>query len=125
MKDAAKIVRDIKHKNEDAMKRKQEEFLRCRVLHDTSTSESVQCTDSETDLSSESENETPESENFSIEDKRPKKAIDIDINSTFVLDMLQETSFNWFAFSASLESVFRNRRYDSSVLDQFLCEFAS
>ena len=133
VKDAAKIVRNIKYMHKNAMKQEQQEYLRSRgvdpsvFLHDTSTSESDCSTDSETDYSSESEseNETPESEIVSIEDKRTKKAIDIDINSTFVLDMLQETSFNWFAFSASLETVFRNRRYDSSVLDQFLCEFAS
>lgn len=42
-----------------------------------------------------------------------------------MLDMLKETYFNWFAFTALLEPLFRNHGYDSKVFDKFLHEFAS
>ena len=42
-----------------------------------------------------------------------------------MLGILKEAAFNWFAFTALLEPLFRNRGYGWLVLDEFLLEFTS
>lgn len=42
-----------------------------------------------------------------------------------VLDKLRGVSFNWFAFVSLLEEQFKTYDYMSTVIDQFLVDFAS
>lgn len=58
-------------------------------------------------------------------DSLQKNTYDLHGNAMLVLDILKETEYNWFAFVAYLEPIFRCQGYTTENFDQFLVNFAS
>lgn len=144
VKDAALKVSDIKQKHEDARKLEQEAFLLSCGLNPSeyltsdsdSTSDSLDDSEVSVDSDSGSSNKesSEESEILKLKVANQETCLNesstfnkapVETNSSIVLEKLQQVNFNWFAFVAAMETVFRVRGSTSEMLNQFLDDFAS
>lgn len=124
--EASRIAKEIKERNMALAKEQKKTILLSYGLDPANvlTSDS-EFNDSDSSDDSDDEEVSFESSASENDEKENYELEAVEVNYVVVLEILKESSWNWFSFVILLEEHLKNKGYSLAVFDQVLMDFAA